>query len=205
MTEIFSAKNLLHKIIDVTCFWSIGDIRLKEDNWQLEKSLNCLPRYYRIRQIEALAKAFGVYKEDFDIENLIKDIDDNEVKELIKSNIQAKSNLQFILDGDFIIPFNFLENYPDILKSVNNFHKEFRPLIKENEEKRMNVMRIYKLLLTFRQRFQKEIGGYGILLEGKALEASFVTHLKSTIDLGFIDEILSNIIDRKKIYILAMN
>jgi hypothetical protein len=199
MTEVFSAKNLLHKIIDVNCSWSIGNIELKEDNWQLEKSVNCLPRYYRIKEIEALAKAFGVHKESFDIDELMINIDDNETKKQIKAKFQVKSNLQFILDGDFITKFHTLYNYPDILKSVNNFHKAFRPIIRENEEERMNVMRIYKPLLTFRQRIQKEIGGYGILLEGKALEANFVTHLKSTIDLDIIDEILANIIDRKKL------
>jgi hypothetical protein len=198
MTEVFSAKTLLHKIIDLTCSWSVGNIDLREDNWQLEKSINCLPRYFRIKEINALSKAFGVYKEDFEIDKLIKNIKDDETKKNLQSQLEKKSNLQFILDGDFINEFYSLDNYPDILKIVNKFHKEFRPIIKEIEEDKMDVVRIYKPLLTFRQRIQKEIGGFGILLEGKALEASFVTHLKSSIDLDFIDEILANFIDKEK-------
>ena len=72
MTEVFSAKTLLYKIIDITCSWSVGNIDLRDDNWQLEKSVNRLPRYFRIKEIEALAKAFGVYKEDFGIDKLLK-------------------------------------------------------------------------------------------------------------------------------------
>jgi hypothetical protein len=58
---------------------------------------------------------------------------------------------------------------------------------------------MYKMLLKFRQDIQKAISEYGILLEGKALEVTFVTYLKKNMNLDFVDDILAPLLNPKNL------
>lgn len=199
MKEIITSVDLIRKIIDIVRRFSKKDVNDKIDCWNSNKSKKILPKYYRILEIEALFRAFEIHKDNFSINLFTKNIENEEVKQEIIKNYKQKSNIQFILDGDFLVERSLLHFYPKLLKSSNIFISEFRPSITKFDQDNMNMYRIYSRLFDFRLKIENLVRVPGVPQEGLGLESSFIYYLTNHEILKEIDEILATIIVNKEV------
>lgn len=100
MNETFTASNLLYKMLFLCNYMPSS----KENSWIIEENRTNLPVYYRLLEIEALTKAFGIHKNSFNL-NVIEDLD---FRTYFTKQIEGKSNFSCLIDGDFLFQYPFL-------------------------------------------------------------------------------------------------
>lgn len=171
MNEIITVYTFLDKVLNLYCT-THTKLHFSEDPWHITDN-QTLSVYYKLQEIEALTKAFGLY---------------NPIKNTRKSNFKG------LLEGVFLPDKPYLKSNPIIFDEVTAFFQSQNIRIEKQEIENMNIMRLYKRLLSFLLDIQlaKYKNDY-IIIEGKNLESAFVYHIVQQTKVDALNNIITSI------------